>query len=178
MADENGEVPGGQETIRALLGDVERKHVIAALDDLERDRLIKRVGHTRGQRLFVLVLVPFSSDADQRRCEVCEEPVARMRGAKRCPKCIQIQRREWKSELLTIWRNGQRQGWSDDKIAFTAHVRLKRPLWGYAEDGVQGSGSGSGEGIVPALVEMGLVDASMMERARFARRGGEPDEVD
>lgn len=185
VADEKGEVQGGQATLQAILGYTNRGHVCRALDACEEAKLIKRVGTSRGQRLFVLVLMPFSSS--EKLCETgCGDKVGTLRGSKRCPTCLQGQRREWKGQVLDIWREAMRQGLSDGAFLTRAHNKVRRvdaegvshaiSLWGRAEDGVQGSGSGAGESLVSACVEMGILDDEWLTRARRARNGDETGE--
>lgn len=104
-----------------------------------------------------------------RTCEVCGADVAKLKGARRCAACLQVQRREWKADLLAIWENGLRLRWSLWKIAYAASVRLGRPLWGRS-GGIPGSGS---EGVIPAGVALGIFPRSMLQQAAAARRGEE-----
>jgi hypothetical protein len=174
--DEHGELvpPDGStpmQYVAALLGyeEPESKRARAIVAELESYRLVRRVGHTTAQRIFLLVLrESVSGDG----CEICGQPRATLRGARRCPRCVQLQRREWKGEALELWRSLAGRGRSDMNIAWHISKRLNRPLWGRSEDGEQGSGSGDGEGVIPALVELGVFPQSMLEVARLARAGG------
>lgn len=94
-----------------------------------------------------------------------------------CPRCLQTMgRRSWKADGMEILFNGWRNGWSDARIAYAIHAYTKQPLFGRAEDGVAGSGSGAGEGVIPAFVAMGLFPEEMLRSVKHARRGDEMGE--
>lgn len=73
---------------------------------------------------------------------------------------------------MDIWQTGAAEGLADMAIAYRIHVATGRTLWGSSIEGEQGSGTGSGEGVIPAMVELGLFPPSMLEYAKRARRGG------
>jgi hypothetical protein len=165
---------------------VTTRQLRANLDELEGYRLIARVGFTRGQRLWVLTVDVLGKSAT-RLCETgCGDPVSTLRGSKRCPTCLQGQRRDWKGQVLDIWREAKRQGLTDGQFLTRAHNKVRRvdaegvthaiPLWGRAEDGVQGSGSGAGESLICACVEMGILSDEWVTRARRARNGDDTGE--
>lgn len=168
---EDGET--SQQLLQRVCGWIGPSAASEAVAELVEARLLKRVSTGAGNA-HRLVVVEEKDRKRKKACEVCGAPVnERMRGAKRCPACVQPQRREWKGDLLAIWHNAQALGWDDWKVAYTAHVRLKRPLWGRSEEGVAGSGSGDGEGVVNAGVALGIFPSTMLDNARRARRGEE-----
>ncbi len=158
--------------------DRQTRDVIA---ELEAARLVKRVGRTRGQSLFLLVLRQKSAGI----CEVCTAPVAKLDGARRCAAHLQFQRREWKADVLEIWRKGKLAGRSDSWIVQACYTTVRRkdgdgvlhviPRWGRVDD-TQGSGSGgASEGLIPAMVDMGILPAEWLKLCELARAGGEVD---
>jgi hypothetical protein len=173
-----GEVPGGQPALRHAMNYEGRSAVSEALDELEGYSLIARVGSTRGQRVFVLVL---ARKREQSMCPECGvRPLRPHRGARECATCFQtVSRRGWKDELLTTWATlKSREPPVGDWViarrvhANTRHLGHKAPtMFGYAEDDVPGSGSGDGEGIVQAGVAMGIFPETMLRVAKHARRG-------
>ncbi len=174
--DETGEVLGADDEtplqlVGRLCGVDEESNVRKVMAELEAHRLIARIGRTSRMRLFVLVLG--SIQPEDNKCSTCWATKAKLRGSKQCPKCIQIGRRSWKGDALELWRIGKSKGWSDMRIAMHMHARLDRPLWGRAEDGVAGSGSGEGEGVIPAMVALGVFPAELLDLCRAARRGDE-----
>ncbi len=184
VANDEGVVEGGQTTLMLLLDLTDQKHLRGALDELEAARLVVRVGNTSKQVVRVLVLSAFSPPSC---CEVCGAEPAKLRGAKRCPACIQVKRREWKADLIRIWMKGKTMGWSDEKIAYTAHARIRRtgidgvprsiPLWGGVPNGTSTHGKAKQretqgeESIVNAGVALGLFPESLAQFAAYARDG-------
>jgi ribosomal protein L32 len=158
---------------------VNRTAAFRALLELETHGFVMREGKTSRARLYVLIhdLALFRTQAPsvENACE-CGEPKSAIRGAKTCPKCLQAYRRAWKGDALEMWRTGKAKKWGDMKIAHHISLRLNRPLWGRAEEGVQGSGSGDGEGVIPALVTLGVFPEEMMTLARRARSGDEGED--
>jgi hypothetical protein len=180
------EVVGGARSIAAMLGHAFTKSVRAALNDLESASLVKRVGKTKGQRLFVLGLRAFSGAKDV--CIVCgDRPLSPIRGARHCGVCYQLHGRAdrtWKLTAVDIWASGKAEGWSDWKIAYAIHVKTDQPLWGQSDNGgikqngTRGSGSGKGEGVIQWGVALGIFPATMMGQERKARRGEGADDGD
>ncbi len=173
VADERGEVIGGQATLRELLDIKNASHLCDSLGFLEE------------ARLFVLVLSPFASI--ERRCEICGDAPTKLRGAKTCAQCLQGPvRRAWQADVMEIWRRGKIAGRTDSAIIQAAYNKVRRvdsegvshviPRWGRAEEGQKGSGSGAGEGLVVAMVDMGLLSDDWLRVARLARGGNEGED--
>lgn len=161
------------ERLGELCGWEDREATRGALVVLEQAKAI-RTARSKTLRIFVVS----ASDPGSTECLTCTEPVAKMRGAQRCPKCIQIQRREWKAEAIALWCKCKALGKSDFGIAWHIAKRLNLPLVTKAEEGVKGSGSGQGEGVIEWMTAEGLCanPVEMAEYARRLRRGEESNE--
>lgn len=194
--EETGEFTGGthngkEETATARLARIcgwySEAAAYAALATLEKHRMIHRSGHGKRRRLFVVLSGSLLHAGEFPRCEICGEERQKIRGAKTCAACLQGPvRRGWKAQALEIWRLGKLRGDTDSAIVYAAHNKVRRvdadgvkhaiPLWGRSEEGVAGSGSGAGESLVAAMIEMGLLDESWATVARHGRRGEEGGE--
>lgn len=177
-----------QQLIALWCGWEKRDSTIAAITELEAHRLVCRVGRTRGQALFLLVL----AQKGRTVCEVCGGKAFGLRGARYCATCTQGRRREWKGEVLEVWRRGKIAGLHDSAIIQRAYNKVRRidadgvehviPRWGRTSDeggggGRTGGDGASSEGLIPAMVEMGLIGDEWLDLAKKARRdsvdGGE-----
>lgn len=173
---EDGETETAYQRIARWCGWEGRSAASDAVTALVEHRLVARVGSGKDQRIFVLCLGSARSREQETACKMCPRDAAGLKGSDVCAACRQIERRLWKGEALEIWRKCKRLGFSDEKIAYTVHARLKRPLWGKAEEGVKGSGSGDGEGVIPALVALGVFPRDMLRNAERARAGEDGEE--
>jgi hypothetical protein len=107
-------------------------------------------------------------------CSVCGDPRLHL-STKFCATHFQTDARKdraWKKIAIDAWERGVVDGRSNMHIANSVHVKTGQPLWGHSEDGAPGTGSGSGEGIIPFYVSQGLMPDSMLRLAKRARSGG------
>lgn len=168
------DVPGGEAKLGDRMGAEDRNWLARTVDDLIEKGLMQRVQ----TRLLVKVQ---EFHPGFKRCEICCSKVAAIDGAKLCPTCLQLKRREWKGDALEMWCTLKAKGWGDMKIANHISLRLKRSMWGYAEEEGRGAGSGDGEGVIPALVAARAFPVEMLRLCAEARgqeevlvrRGGE-----
>jgi len=160
-----------------------------AVAELEKYNLVRRSGTAEKWRLTVIFRDSRAfSPTPPPACEVCGDEPSKMRGARRCPRCNQGKRREWKAQVMGIVHEAWRSGVTDDSLIIqrcyntvrrvdTDGVMHAIPRWGRVSDegGAGGRDGGDGaasEGLVPAMVEMGLIDESWLDTAKRARRGG------
>jgi len=161
------EVPGGADAVIRALGLSDRKWAMKTVKSLEDSGVCRRVE----TRLFARVREFYTPSC--KLCELCDAGVSKLDGSRYCPSCNQLRRRDWKGLALDMWLELKAKGWGNMKIANHIAQRLKRSMWGYAEGGVQGSGSGDGEGVIPALVAMGVFPDAMLKICERARAGEE-----
>jgi len=174
-----GEWLTAQQRLSFVCGWLGDQAISDALAETDEHRLTIRRCHGKARRIWVLSGSPRKREVTiWPECETCMAEVAHMRGAQRCPKCIQIQRREWKAEATVLWCKCKALGKSDFGTAWHIAKRLNLPLVTKAEEGVKGSGSGQGEGVIEFLIAEGLCSnpTEMTEYARRLRRGEEGGE--
>jgi hypothetical protein len=163
-------VPGGVKTIALTLG-IRPTNMHRLFDEIDamNPRPLQRIGRTRSRA----VRVSLTSSVRLIGCAICGDP--KHLSTRFCPSHFQSHGRNdraWKVKALEIYERGEARGDSNMNIAYAVHTRTAQPLWGTSEEGAPGTGSGSGEGIIPFFVRAELFPESMLRLAKRARSGG------
>jgi hypothetical protein len=151
--------------LQAALDITKHEHLRSAVSKLEDRRYLRRVD----PRIYV-IKSPFFGGG----CCVCGDPKVHLT-SHHCGVHFQTDARKdrsWKRIAIDTWERGVVAGRGNMNIANSVHVKTGQPLWGHSEDGAPGTGSGSGEGIIPFYVSQGLMPDSMLRLAKRARTGG------
>jgi hypothetical protein len=174
VADETGEVPGGQSTLARMLDIADRNHLRGTIAELEALGYMVRFGRPKGRRVAVVVtrLLPRDPATGLRRCRNCPRPIRAIPNSTTCGTCqaaIARHDRKWKPIAFQIWADGQSKRESEATIVYRIHAATNWPIWTRRDGGHAEWGA---EGIVDWMMRDGMISDPVWRRRANAFASG------